>query len=83
MFELKSGKKFVYHNGWWHGNRTAFYRLPDDHVTIIAFSNNDFTKVYASKSMADLFGNYFRTAEEEEQSETAETVKEASPEAEK
>lgn len=83
MFELKSGKKFVYHNGWWHGNRTAFYRLPDDHVTIIAFSNNDFTKVYASKSMADIFGNYFRTAEEEEQSETAETVKEASPEAEK
>jgi CubicO group peptidase (beta-lactamase class C family) len=83
MFELKSGKKFVYHNGWWHGNRTAFYRLPDDHVTIIAFSNNDFTKVYASKSMADIFGNYFRTPEEEEQSETVETVKEASPEAEK
>lgn len=83
MFELKSGKKFVYHNGWWHGNRTAFYRLPDDHVTIIAFSNNDFTKVYASKNMADLFGNYFRTREEEEQSETVETVKDASPEAEK
>ncbi|RYG41909.1 MAG: class A beta-lactamase-related serine hydrolase, partial [Chitinophagaceae bacterium] len=25
MFLLKNGKKFVYHNGWWHGNRTAFY----------------------------------------------------------
>ncbi len=24
MFNLKSGKKFIYHNGWWHGNRTAF-----------------------------------------------------------
>lgn len=80
MFDLKSGKKFVYHNGWWHGNRTAFYRLPDDKVTIIAFSNNDFTKVYASKSIADIFGNYFRTAEEESASETVNTVKKASPE---
>ena len=83
MFELKSGKKFVYHNGWWHGNRTAFYRMPDDGVTIIAFSNNDFTRVYSSKNIADIFGNYFRTREENEESETVETVKEASPEAEK
>jgi CubicO group peptidase (beta-lactamase class C family) len=80
MFNLKSGKKFVYHNGWWHGNRTAFYRLPDDKVTIIAFSNNDFTKVYSSKKLADIFGNYFRNPEEEKASETVNTVKSASPE---
>jgi CubicO group peptidase (beta-lactamase class C family) len=81
MFDLKSGKKFVYHNGWWHGNRTAFYRLPEDSVSIIAFSNNDFTRVYACKSIADIFGNYFRNAEDERASETANTVKAASPEA--
>lgn len=80
MFLLKNGKKFVYHNGWWHGNRTAFYRLPDDKVTIIAFSNNDFTKVYSSKKIADIFGNYFKDPEEEEASETVNTVKAASPE---
>jgi CubicO group peptidase (beta-lactamase class C family) len=80
MFALKSGRKFVYHNGWWHGNRTAFYRLPDDGVSIIAFSNNDFTRVYACKNIADIFGNYFRTREEEEASETVNTVKAASPE---
>jgi len=79
MFELKSGKKFVYHNGWWHGNRTAFYRLPEDKATIIAFCNNDFTRVYSTKNIADIFGNYFRT-DEEERVETVETVKEASPE---
>lgn len=80
MFNLKNGRKFVYHNGWWHGNRTAFYRLPDDKVTIIAFSNNDFTKVYSCKKIADIFGNYFKNPEEEEASETVNTVKAASPE---
>ena len=80
MFNLRSGKKFIYHNGWWHGNRTAFYRLIDDNVTIIAFSNNDFTKVYSCKKLADIFGNYFRNPEEEKASETVNTVRAASPE---
>ena len=80
MFALKSGKKFVYHNGWWHGNRTAFYRLPDDSVSIIAFSNNDYTRVYSCKNIADIFGPYFRTTEEEiESDDTENTVKAASP----
>ncbi|HUQ66067.1 MAG TPA: serine hydrolase domain-containing protein [Flavitalea sp.] len=80
MFLLRSGKKFVYHNGWWHGNRTAFYRLPDDKVTIIALSNNDFTKVYSSKKLADIFGNYFNNREEDQASETVNTVKASAPE---
>jgi CubicO group peptidase (beta-lactamase class C family) len=29
MFVYPNGKKIIYHNGWWHGNRTAFYRLID------------------------------------------------------
>src|SRR5690606_18379016 len=36
MYLLDNGRRFVYHNGWWHGNRTAFYRLPDDDVVIVA-----------------------------------------------
>lgn len=80
MFDLKSGRKFVYHNGWWHGNRTAFYRMPEDKATIIAFSNNDFTRIYSCKKIADIFGNYFRNPEEEKASETINTVKSASPE---
>ncbi len=64
MQVLPNGKKFIYHNGWWHGNRTAFYRLIDENVVIIALCNNDFTPVYASKNLADAFGNYFREGEE-------------------
>ncbi len=67
MFVLKNGKKFIYHNGWWHGYRTAFYRLVEENVTIIALSNNDYKRVYGAKKIADIFGKYF-TREEERRS---------------
>jgi CubicO group peptidase (beta-lactamase class C family) len=60
MYLLKNGKKLIYHNGWWHGNRTAFYRLLDEDVTIIALCNNDARRVYNVKQMADLFGDYMQ-----------------------
>jgi CubicO group peptidase (beta-lactamase class C family) len=69
MFLLRNGKKFIYHNGWWHGNRTAFYRLIDENVTIIALSNNDSKKVYSSKKLADMFGNYFKNKVEAKETE--------------
>jgi CubicO group peptidase (beta-lactamase class C family) len=65
MMLLPNGKKFIYHNGWWHGNRTAFYRLLDEKVTIIALSNNDYTRVYHTKKLADVFGNYFNGEDDE------------------
>lgn len=58
MLLIPNGKKLIYHNGWWHGNRTAFIRLIDENATIIALSNNDYTRVYASKKLSDLFGDY-------------------------
>jgi CubicO group peptidase (beta-lactamase class C family) len=61
---LPNGKKFIYHNGWWHGNRTAFYRLLDENATIICLSNNDYVPVYHTKKLADIFGNYFGDGEE-------------------
>jgi CubicO group peptidase (beta-lactamase class C family) len=69
MFLLRNGKKFIYHNGWWHGNRTAFYRLLDENVTIIALSNNDSKKVYSAKKLADRFGNYFKNKDEAQESD--------------
>ena len=69
MFVLKNGKKFIYHNGWWHGNRTAFYRLVEENVTIIALSNNDYKRVYAAKKIADIFGRYFNREEERKSNE--------------
>jgi len=61
LIEFNHGKKLVYHHGWWHGSRTAYYRLPDENVTIIALCNNDLKKVYNFRFLADVFGNYFNT----------------------
>jgi CubicO group peptidase (beta-lactamase class C family) len=66
MLLLKNGKKVIYHNGWWHGNRTAFYRLIDENVAIIAFCNNDSKMVYKTKDMADIFGNYFHNDDDDD-----------------
>jgi CubicO group peptidase (beta-lactamase class C family) len=74
MQVLPNGKKFIYHNGWWHGNRTAFYRLIDEDATIIALSNNDYIPVYKSKKLADVFGNYFDGRADDAENETSQTV---------
>jgi CubicO group peptidase (beta-lactamase class C family) len=65
-----NGKKLIYHNGWWHGNRTVFIRLLDESATIIALCNNDNTRVYASKRLSDLFGNYMQGKEKFEDLDT-------------
>jgi CubicO group peptidase (beta-lactamase class C family) len=60
MYLLRNGKKLIYHNGWWHGNRTAFYRMLDEDAVIIALANNDCRMVYKVKQMADFFGDYLQ-----------------------
>lgn len=60
MYLLNNGKKLVYHNGWWHGNRTSFYRMTDENATIIALCNNDCRYVYKVKELADIFGDYLQ-----------------------
>jgi len=58
MLLIPNGKKLIYHNGWWHGNRTVFVRCLDEDATIIALCNDDYTPVYTAKRLADLFGDY-------------------------
>jgi CubicO group peptidase (beta-lactamase class C family) len=63
MLMLPNGKKLIYHNGWWHGNRTVFVRMLDEDATIIALSNNDYRNVYSAKRLCDLFGDYRQSHE--------------------
>ena len=58
MLMIPNGKKLIYHNGWWHGNRTVFLRMLDEDATIIALCNNDYKRVYSAKALCDLFGDY-------------------------
>jgi hypothetical protein len=66
MILLANGKKLIYHNGWWHGYRTAFYRMPDENAVIIALCNNDSRMIYSTKKLADLFGDYMQTHDKDE-----------------
>jgi CubicO group peptidase (beta-lactamase class C family) len=66
MIVYPDGKKLIYHNGWWHGNRTVFIRMMEENATIIALCNNDNKKVYSAKKLCDVFGNYQQSHENDE-----------------
>ncbi len=69
MIVYPDGKKLIYHNGWWHGNRTVFIRMMEENATIIALCNNDNKKVYAAKKLCDVFGNYQQSHENDDEPE--------------
>ncbi|HZE85804.1 MAG TPA: serine hydrolase domain-containing protein [Puia sp.] len=69
MLLIPNGKKLIYHNGWWHGNRTVFVRMLDENATIIALCNNDYKRVYSAKKLCDLFGDYRQGNENFEEGE--------------
>lgn len=48
MKNMNDLNKEVFHNGWWHGYRTAFHRRLNDSLTIIVLSNTLNKSVYAT-----------------------------------
>ncbi|WP_158605923.1 serine hydrolase [Taibaiella sp. KBW10] len=46
MYDFENGRKLVYHNGWWHGNNTVFYRYIQDNTTVIVLGNRFNSKIY-------------------------------------
>lgn len=40
------GLNVIYHNGWWHGNNTCFYRFIQDNFTIIVLGNRFNKNIY-------------------------------------
>ena len=66
MNNFPSGKKMIFHNGWWHGNNAAFIRLIQDSATIIVLGNKYNRGIYHAKDLSSLFGNYFGAGEEDE-----------------
>lgn len=47
MLDMPDGNKVIYHNGWWHGNNTVFYRFINDNFTIIVLGNKFNSKIYS------------------------------------
>ncbi|MBL7718373.1 MAG: beta-lactamase family protein [Flavipsychrobacter sp.] len=46
MLCYPNGNKIVYHNGWWHGNNTVFYRFIQENLTIIVLGNKFNQSIY-------------------------------------
>lgn len=46
MLCFPNGSKVIYHNGWWHGNNTSFYRLIQDNFTIVVLGNKFNKSIY-------------------------------------
>lgn len=50
--------KIVYHNGWWHGNNTVFYRFVGDSTTLIILGNRYNRGIYQTvKPMREILGH--------------------------
>jgi CubicO group peptidase (beta-lactamase class C family) len=58
MMEWEDGKKMFYHNGWWHGNTSAYIKLKDEKATLICISNKYTRSTYKIKLLSSQFGNY-------------------------
>lgn len=70
-----TGKKMIYHNGWWHGCNAAFIRLLDEGATIIVIGNKFTRAIYHSRALTNLFGDYQQIDEEEAESmKTADSI---------
>jgi len=63
---INNNDKVVYHNGWWHGNNTAFARLVNDTATIIALGNRYNRAVYWSWKVGTIFSGKNKEQELEE-----------------
>jgi len=58
MIEWETGQHFYYHNGWWHGNTSAYITMRKEKMVIIALSNKMTKKTYLVKKLAPHFGDY-------------------------
>ncbi|WP_343307636.1 serine hydrolase domain-containing protein [Chitinophaga niabensis] len=53
-----SSNNIVYHNGWWHGNNTVFYRFIKDSTTLVILGNRYNRGIYqAVKPLRNILGH--------------------------
>ncbi|HKC36545.1 MAG TPA: serine hydrolase domain-containing protein [Chitinophagaceae bacterium] len=72
MMIFPGGKKFIYHNGRWHGSNAVFVRFPVENATMIIIGNKFNRNIYtAAKAAYNLFGNYLPGNDEQEEDDNA------------
>ncbi len=65
MMAYPDGYKIIYHNGWWHGNNTVFYRFVQDNFTIIVLGNKYNSRIYGqTKPVYDIIKKHANQPEQ-------------------
>lgn len=64
----------VFHNGWWHGYTSAFYRGLTDDVTIVILCNKFNRGIYNVQPVLEILGAHFIEAPEEEAADSSATT---------
>lgn len=54
LIQQANGESVIYHNGWWHGNNTVFYRYLPDSLAIVVLSNRYNVGVYNIQPVVNL-----------------------------
>lgn len=53
-----STRNIIYHNGWWHGNNTVFYRFIQDSTTVVILGNRYNRGIYQSvRPLREILGH--------------------------
>ncbi len=61
----------VFHNGWWHGYTSAFYRGVTEDVTIVMLCNKFNRGIYNVKPVLEILGAHFIETDEEESADSS------------
>jgi CubicO group peptidase (beta-lactamase class C family) len=56
LLKQPNGESVVFHNGWWHGNNTVFYRYMPDTFALIILSNRYNQGVYDVQPVFNIIG---------------------------
>lgn len=62
LMKQPDGSSLIYHNGWWHGNNTVFYRYLPDTLTVIILSNRYNRGVYDIQPVFNILSSRRDTA---------------------
>lgn len=57
LIDEGKGNKVVYHNGWWHGYSTLFFRRLSDQTTVILLSNKYNSNIYHIEDVLSILNN--------------------------
>ncbi|MCA6361966.1 MAG: beta-lactamase family protein [Bacteroidetes bacterium] len=68
------GARAVFHNGWWHGYTTAFYRGISDDVTVIILCNKVNKSIYRVDPVLAMLGAHYLPWQTDEGTEGGDTT---------